>query len=256
MNLVLMSFYRMIFDPKIWRTACFYTLILYLLVWGLHALGAMPVGELSLPVSGFFKRPQAWTNMTIFGRIGNFTLAFLAIWVIASDYQHRMLRQQIIGGFSRFQMSLFYFFVCFWLSLFSCIAVFCLSFLFSDSSDVYWTLDTLKIYGLFFVQTMGYFSFALMLGIFLKSSMTVIMAFLSWTILLEYVAGYIIQHKVSEALSGYLPFKIFGSLVPYPSFSDSADAVFQMPWENLSISVAYITLFSFLGWVKLHFSDL
>lgn len=255
-RLIKLSLYKLVFYRSFWWILAIYLGIFLLIIGGIYGLGKIPIGEAELPINGFFVRPYVWQNLCTFARLGNYFLSLVVILVITNDFQYRLLRQKVINGLSREEGFLTYLFIAFAMSILSLLLVCGLGLLFSKAGESFFDLQALKVFGSFIEQSMGFFTFAILLAVIFKFSAVTIMAFLAWHLVLEHILAYIFNKYIFEGSSQYLPFRMLNELVPPPIVEGVFNTSHTFELRTILVSSGYIGIFSLLTWARLKFSDL
>lgn len=221
------------------------------------------------PQKMFFEFPTVWNWL---GYAGNwlifFILGFMAVLSITNEHTSRTLRQNIITGLHRgefFRSKL-------WFIVFI-----------SAAATVYYALCTLVIGSLntgviyfstvfkewdiiprYFLMSLGYMSFGLLVGVLVKRTGIALFVFLGYAMFLEPVLRWAVHFRFFKDKSmHFYPLNSFEDLCPIP-FAKLADgfikqndfSLFLTPAEAAASSAVFICLFLWLSYRRLKNSDL
>lgn len=200
----------------------------------------------------FYNFPDVWHNCTFIAGWFNILLYFFVLQVVTNEYQFRTIRQNIIDGLSRWQylaakaLLLLFFAVCSTL-LVALIALLCGLFL-SEAPNQAQMWQKTEYLGYYFLQLLGYLSFALLVGTLVRKQATSIIVFIGYTLVLENIIRY---RFFADNIGPYLPLQVLGALMPNPLpyyFGMGEPPV--VATEMITLSVVYILLFLGLsGWL-------
>ena len=142
---------------------------------------------------GIFNFPFIWHFNTYFADIFKFFLAIVIVSMMANEYSYGTLKQNLIDGMSKQEFILSKFLTVFVFALASTIFVFVMSLIlgYSYSSYTEFSIVFTDITYLFafFVKLLGFFSFCLFLGIFVKRSAFALGFLLVWYIVEGIIFG-------------------------------------------------------------------
>lgn len=211
---------------KVRNYGTFWTIILIYI--GLVPLAFFGLSAFNIPFfpgkSEMFGFPTVWNYITWTASWLNLLLGVLVVTITCNEITYRTQRQNIIDGLSRKQMILskFYFFTA--LAAFVTIYTFLIGFIFgliySESSDFY---SGLHYVGVYFVQTLGYFSFAFLFAVLVKRSALSIIFYI-----LIFMFKFVFVLALGETISQYMPINVIADLTPFPFFQQ----IFKMAAEQ------------------------
>ena len=217
-----------------------------------------------------FHFPSVWKYL---GYIGNwlvfFIFGFMAVLIITNEYSYRTLRQNIISGMERSEW--------FWSKVLFVIGV-------SLSASLYYALcaiviglahgmdDTIYLSTVFknssyffryFLMCLGYMSFGMLVGVWVKRTGIALFAFIGYAFLLEPVLRGIHLYFIKNETMHYYPLNVIEDLCPIP-FAEFADdflrgngfSPFLPTGITLVLATVYILLFGWLAYRRLAKSDL
>ena len=179
--------------------------------------------KLNLAEMGIFNFPFIWHFNTYIAAILKFFLAIVIVSMMANEYSYGTLKQNLIDGMSKKEFILSKFLTVVLFALCSTFFVFVMSIIlgysFSSYTEIGIVFSDLEYILAFFVKLVGFFSFCLFLGIFVKRS--------------AFALGFLIVWFFAEKIFyGILKYKIFGGTKNNNSFVDSIYQFF--PLESMS----------------------
>jgi ABC-type transport system involved in multi-copper enzyme maturation permease subunit len=256
MNLILIEWFKLKNHRFFWiGMGLFIVLMVLLLVSvgqfdmmksnGTNAEGETEQVKMTLGNAGFYKLPLLWQNTSYLAGFFKFIPAFLLLFFVASEYQYRTLRQNIIDGLT---VNEFFWSKIFSLLLFTVISVLAVGLTSVALAGQYNDLSTVSLWerseyllGLF-AEFFFLLSFALFLGILVRRSAIAIIVLLLYYFLLEPVLGF----ALGEPIASYLPTRPSRNLIEEPFTRllkvdqflgiERADSI---SWRNLLISFLY-----------------
>ncbi len=174
---------------------------------------------------GFFNFPFIWHFNTYIAAILKIFLAIVIVSMMANEYSYRTLKQNLIDGLSKKEFILSKFITVVGYALISTLFVFTVSLIlgsiFSDYTEagiIFSDLDYLIAY---FVKLLGFFSFCLFLGIWVKRSAFAIGFLVIWAMIegvLYLVMKFLLFKKteVAEMVSQFFPLNSMANLIKKP----------------------------------------
>ncbi len=229
--------------------------------------------EFHLADQGIFNFPYIWHFNTYIAAILKFFLLLVIVSMMANEYSHKTLKQNLIDGLSKkeFILSKFYTVIAF--AAISTVFVFLVSLIlgyaYSDYNEFSIVFSDLEYLLAFFIKLVGFFSFGLFMGILVKRSAFAVGGIVVWFIVESIFKGYLFWQfknsdftEVSERVNGimkFLPLESMSNLIkePFTSFNAVKSAARQMG-ENLSKNVEVqfldIAIVSFWTFVFIYLS--
>jgi ABC-type transport system involved in multi-copper enzyme maturation permease subunit len=210
---------------KIWKNKASRVLtITYFVLLSFIALIAsikfdLGIFKLNLAEMGIFNFPFIWHFNTYIAAILKFFLAIVIVSMMANEYSYGTLKQNLIDGMSKKEFILSKFLTVVLFALCSTIFVFVMSLIlgysFSSYTEFGIVFSDLEYILAFFVKLVGFFSFCLFLGIFVKRS--------------AFAIGFLFVWNIVEGIAkGILTFKIF------PDSSTAQNITQFFPLESMS----------------------
>ncbi len=205
--------------------------------------------------------PTVWRFVTYSGSYFNLFLSVIIVVLTTNEFTNRTMRQHVIDGLTKQQVIFSKFLVILGLSLFVTFYVFLVGLVFgltqSANVDLY---SNIHYVGLFFVQSLCYFSFAFLLSILIKRSALSLIIFYG-AIILELIISFFIP----QIVYAFFPFKNFAKLTPIPFLEqlivgmeqDAGEKFIQFEtWQVVSISLFFMLLFYSISYWKLKSRDM
>ncbi|MBF2052900.1 MAG: hypothetical protein IGS03_05460 [Candidatus Sericytochromatia bacterium] len=165
----------------------------------------------------FYYFPDIWHNIAYITSWFNVLLYFFVILIVTNEYQFRTVRQNVIDGLSRWQsltgkILLLLLFSIGTTVLVGLVTLAC-GFFLADTDSNPFSLEKIEYLGLYFIQTLGISSFALLVANLLRKQGMSIIAFLGYILIGEPVLRY---RLLPESWGEYLPMQALGQLIPNP----------------------------------------
>lgn len=238
-----------------WLAVVAYALLMPGLFISLYRLN-INIQGMSLGFS-FYNFPDVWHNTTFIASWFNILLYFFVMLVVTNEYQFRTIRQNVIDGLSRWQylggkVMLLLLFAIGSTGLVAVLSLLCGLFL-SDKANQAEMFVKTEFLALYFVQLLGYLSFALFLATVVRKQGMSIILFLGYSLVFETILRYRVIPE-SWNIGPYLPLQAIGSVIPNP-----LPAYFGAPPTKtfdttiLACSAVYILVFIVAsGWVIRH----
>jgi len=123
---------------------------------------------------GIFNFPYIWHFNTFITAFFKLFLAIVIVSMMANEYSNKTIKQNLIDGLSKKEFILSKFLTVISFSLISTVFVFVVSLIlglvYSDYNEISIIFSDLEFVFAFFIKLVGFFSFCLFLGIFVKRS--------------------------------------------------------------------------------------
>lgn len=268
---------------KIWknRASRVLTLTYFILLTSIALFASIKfdIGPIKLHLAeiGIFNFPYIWHFNTYFASLLKLFLAIVIVSMMANEYSYGTLKQNLIDGMSKQEFILSKFLTVVLFALVSTIFVFIMSLILGYSFSSYTEFDIvfsdLEYLLAYFVKLVGFFSFCLFLGIFVKRSAFALGFLLVWNIiegiasaLLHFeifpkseIAGKITQFFPLESMSNLIvePFtrlsfvKTIGTQIGVENLKD-----YEVHFSNIVIVLVWTAIFIFLSYKILKKRDL
>ncbi len=222
---------------------------------------------------GIFNFPYIWHFNTYIAAILKFFLLLVIVSMMANEYSHKTLKQNLIDGLSKkeFILSKFYTVVVF--AAISTVFVFLVSlilgYVYSDYNEFSIVFSDLEYLLAFFIKLVGFFSFGLFMGILVKRSAFAVGGIVVWFIAESIFKGYLFWQfknsdfsEVSERVNSvmrFLPLESMSNLIkePFTSFNAVKSAARRMGEDlskNVDVQFLDIAIVSFWTFVFIYLS--
>lgn len=208
-----------------------------------------------------FDFPHIWNFITYSASFFNILLAVSVVIITTNDIQYKTMRQNIIEGLTKHQVILGKFVFVIFLSLIATLYTFLcglvIGLLESENMNIY---QNIHLNVLYFIQTIGYFSFAFLFAIVVKRPAVAIVTFIVY-FPVETIVGNIISSKMYR----FFPLKVYADLTPRPFFkavlnsgnrAEKANMLILTLGEQLTLASGYIFLCFAFTYVLLRRRDL
>lgn len=268
---------------KIWKNRASRVLtISYFVILSFIALIAsinIKIGNFQLHFAemGIFNFPFIWHFNTYIAAILKFFLAIVIVSMMANEYSYGTLKQNLIDGMSKKEFVLSKFLTVVLFAFVSTFFVFIMSLIlgysfssYTELSIVFSDMDYLLAY---FVKLVGFFSFCLFLGVFVKRSAFAIGFLFVWNII-EGIANGILTFKVfpksntAEQITQFFPLESMSNLIVEPitrlsvikniqtAVGDTNVKDYSVQFSSIFIVLVWTTLFIFLSYKIIKKRDL
>lgn len=211
------------------RSARVITLVYFILITFIALISSIEFnfGDFHFRVAdqGIFNFPYIWHFNTYIAAILKLFLAIVIVSMMANEYSHRTLKQNLIDGLSKKEFILSKFITVCGLALVSTLFVFIISMIlglsFSDydeASIIFSDLDYMLAY---LIKLVGFFTFCLFLGILVKRSAFALGFLFIWTIA-ETIIYSLLKWKyfkgtdVAESITQFFPLSAMSNLIIEP----------------------------------------
>ena len=195
-----------------------------------------------------FGFPTVWNYITWTASWLNLLLGVLIVTITCNEITFRTQRQNIIDGLSRKQMILskFYFFTALaaFVTLYTFLIGFIFGMIYSGFNNVF---SGIEYVGVYFIQTIGYFSFAFLFAVLVKRSALAIIFYI-----LIFFFKFVFVLALGDTISQYMPINVIADLTPFPFFKE----IFKMAAEQDPNFVAPVIISQTvrslvaLGWIS------
>lgn len=171
-----------------------------------------PAIRLIVGDAAFFQFPLVWKVTALSASFVNILLCVSIVIITCNEIHFKTMRQNVIDGLSKGQVIFSKFLIVVIFSLFVTFYTFFVGFIFGaingGMDHVFEGIDLIFRY---FLQTLGYFSFAFLFALLLKKPALSIVLFIVY-FPIEWILKFFIGHEVHQ----FLPLKSFADLTPLP----------------------------------------
>lgn len=207
--------------------------------------------------------PTVWGYITYSASWLNLLLGVLVVIITCNEINFKTQRQNIIDGLSRKQVILSKFYFLTALAVVVTLYTFFIGFIFGIfNSDITEMFKGTEAIGVYFIQTIGYFSFAFFFAVLVKRPALSIIFYV-----LIFALKFIFVIVLGETVSQFMPINVIGDLTPFPFFKEffamleAQDPNVQLPYimPQMVRSLAatgWITIFVFVSYLVLKKRDL
>ncbi len=205
-------------------------------------------GPQKMGLDYFMSFPLIWNTTTWLASWFNIFIAILVIILIGNEFRFRTFKQHIIEGVTRNQLLLGKYFVSFAIALvFSFVVIIVVALFGLINTEEF----TVKLFFenshrvlLYFLQSIAYMSFAIMITMLLRNTMLSFFVFIAYFIF-EWIVRIILLGFGLQAANSYFPMKIITNLTPEPfGLSEIIkNPTVTSPIVSTSLLVIYISIF-------------
>lgn len=228
-----------------WAIILIYMVVVPLLFFGIGSI-SFPFFPSKAELFGF---PTVWNYITWSASWINLLLGVLVVTLTCNEFTFRTHRQNIIDGLTRKQviLSKFYFYT--FLAAMATLYTFLIGLVFGL---IYSSIDNMfeEIYyvGIYFIQTLGYFSFAYLFAVLVRKSALAIVLYI-----VIFIVKFIFVLTLGDTIAQFMPINVIADLTPFPFFK----ALFEMAAaQDPNAYIPYILPQSIrtvtaLGWISI-----
>ncbi len=229
-----------------------------------------------LAEQGIFNFPYIWHFNSFVAALFKLFLAIVIVSMMANEYSNKTIKQNLIDGLSKKEFILSKFLTVISFALISTVFVFVVSLVlglaYSDYNEVSIIFSDLEFILAFFVKLVGFFSFCLFLGIFVKRSAFALGFLILWLIVEQLIFGLLGWKVMSWENAGrvkdLLPLESMSNLIEEPftrlgAVKTVADQIgeklsldYHVHWYEVLVVLAWTALFIYLSYALLRKRDL
>ncbi len=225
---------------------------------------------------GIFNFPYIWHFNTFIAAFFKLFLAIVIVSMMANEYSNKTIKQNLIDGLSKKEFVLSKFLTVSIFSLVSTIFVFIVSLIlglkYSDYNEISIIFSDLEFLLAFFVKLLGFFSFCLFLGIFVKKSAFALGFLVLWLIFEQFMYGILgwkfTSWETAQSIKNVFPMESMQNLIKEPS--RRLDAVqelgnqigtnlsydYHVHWYQILIVLVWTMVFVYASYALLEKRDL
>ncbi len=267
---------------KLWNNRASKVLILsyFVLLTSIALVAAIKfdIGPIKfhLAEQGIFNFPYIWHFNTFITAFFKLFLAIVIVSMMANEYSNKTIKQNLIDGLSKKEFILSKFLTVISFSLISTVFVFVVSLIlglvYSDYNEISIIFSDLEFVFAFFIKLVGFFSFCLFLGIFVKRSAFALGFLILWQIFEGFVRGMlrwkVLDSEGTDVVMGFFPLNAMFNLVKEPfsrlsAVQNVANQIgeefkfdFQVHWYEILIVLIWTVIFIYLSYALLKKRDL
>lgn len=173
---------------------------------------------------GIFDFPYIWHFNSFIAAFFKLFLAVVIVSMMANEYSNKTIKQNLIDGLSKWEFIYSKFLTVLALSAVSTIFLFIISFLlglgYSSYDEISIIFSGLEFILAYFIKLVGFFSFCLFLGIFVKRSAFALGFLILWAIVEQLIFGLlgwkITNWDTAMTIKGFFPLESMANLVKEP----------------------------------------
>ncbi|MCL6265266.1 ABC transporter permease [Flagellimonas myxillae] len=225
---------------------------------------------------GIFNFPYIWHFNTFVTAIFKLFLAIVIVSMMANEYSNKTIKQNLIDGLSKKEFIASKFLTVISFSLVSTVFVFAVSMIlgliYSDYNELSIIFSDLEFVLAFFFKLVGFFSFCLFLGIFVKRSAFALGFLILWVILEQIIFGVLgwkfTTWEVAQSIKNFFPLESMQNLIKEPftrlsavqnigqQIGENMDFDYQVYWYEFLVVIFWTVLFVYLSYALLKKRDL
>jgi len=204
--------------------------------------------------------PHVWEFTTYSASWFNILMGVTIVIITCNEIHFRTWKQNVIDGLTKRQVIVSKLLVIFCIStivtIYTALVAFVFGCVYTGISEAFNGIDKVWMY---YLQTMGYFSFAfLFASLVRKPALSIVLFVVSFWV--EFIIGVVLNLTVSPKIYQYFPLKVFADLTPFP-FIELVDPGHKnswlMPlWGQVLLSFFYIAVFFTIAYRVLRKRDL
>ncbi len=229
-----------------------------------------------LAEQGIFNFPYIWHFNSFVAAFFKLFLAIVIVSMMANEYSNKTIKQNLIDGLSKKEFILSKFLTVTSFALISTVFVFIvtliLGLIYSDYNEISIIFSDLEFLFAFFVKLVGFFSFCLFLGIFVKRSAFALGFLVLWLIVEQLLFGLLgwklMSWENARIVKDFFPLQSMTNLVQEPfsrlgAVKSVADQIgekleldYAVHWYQVLIVLLWTAVFVYLSYALLRKRDL
>ena len=185
------------------------------------------LGDINFRIAdqGIFNFPFIWHFNTWVAAILKLFLAIVIVSMMANEYSHRTLKQNLIDGLSKKEFVLSKFLTVIAFAAISTLFVFVVSLTlglsFSDYNEIGIIFSDMEYLLAYFIKLVGFFSFCLFLGVLVKRSAFALGFLLIWSFAENIIFGllkwkFFKETDIAETVTQFFPLASMSNLIKEP----------------------------------------
>lgn len=229
-----------------------------------------------LAEQGIFNFPYIWHFNTFITAFFKLFLAVVIVSMMANEYSNKTIKQNLIDGLSKKEFILSKFLTVVSFALISTLFVFAVSMIlgliYSDYTELSIIFSDLEFLLAFFLKLVGFFSFCMFLGIFVKRSAFALGFLVLWQVFEGFSRGMIrwklFDGDTTDTIMGFFPLNSMWNLIKEPfsrlsavqsvanQIGEKFDMDYQVHWYEILIVLGWTAIFVYLSYALLKKRDL
>lgn len=222
--------------------------------------------QFHLADAGIFNFPYIWHFNTYIAAILKFFLLLVIVSMMANEYSHKTLKQNLIDGLSKKEFILSKFYTVITFAAVSTIFIFVVSLIlgliYSDYNELAIIFSDLDYLLAFFIKLVGFFSLGLFFGILIKRSAFAVGAIVVWLIIESIAKGLLYWNfrssdNTSEIVNGitqFFPLESMANLIKEPftrlgavkTVANQVGESFDKNYDVSFVSIVIVSVWTFL----------
>lgn len=229
--------------------------VLLLPLWNYEvANGLIKIGGGEVNGPNFFRSaysfPQVWGNIGFWGSYFIWFLSILVIIITTNEYTYRTNRQNVIDGWTRTQFFHAKIFLVVVFALLATVYLFVLGIIFGSiySGSLSSAFSEIQQVLYFFILSLDYLGFALLIALWVRRSGFAIGLFLLYAMIIESILKGILNNYGNQSYGNFLPLQASDELLPFPLLQ------IAKPFMNLGPTISTTTYaFVALCWCAIYY---
>ncbi|WP_335966577.1 ABC transporter permease [Galbibacter sp. PAP.153] len=224
---------------------------------------------------GIFNFPYIWHFNTYIAAFFKLFLAIVIVSMMSNEYSNKTIKQNLIDGLSKKEFILSKFLTVVVFSIISTIFIFVVSLIlgmiYSDYTELSIIFSDLEYFLAFFVKLLGFFSFCLFLGMFVKRSAFALGFLILWQVfegIFYGLAHWQLDSNIANGISRFLPLEAMSNLIKEPfsrlgavqsvasQVGESITKDYSVHWYEILIVLVWTFIFIYLSFALLKKRDL
>ena len=208
-----------------------------------------------------FAFPIVWQSVAYIAGWLHFIPAILLILTVTNEFSFRTHRQNLLEGWSRVQFLGAKWATALGLTFYTVVVALVVTVIAGAVSKSTPTVEGGEYLLLFFLQSLVYNAFSLLLAFLIRRAALSLAAFLMYSVILENIVAFLLNLKFT-GVGNYLPLEAAGGLVPIPYLKEQAEKVAPGLIADPGlvvfglVSVGYLCLFAGILWARFRREDL
>ena len=225
---------------------------------------------------GIFDFPYIWHFNAFIASFFKLFLAVVIVSMMANEYSNKTIKQNLIDGLSKWEFIYSKFLTILAFAAISTVFLFVISLglglAYSSFDEIGIIFSDLEFILGYFVKLLGFFSFCLFLGIFVKRSAFALGFLILWLIVEQLIFGLIgwklTSWETAQNIKNLLPLESMQNLVDEPftrlsavknlgnQIGEDLNFDYAVHWYEILIVLAWTTIFIYLSYALLKKRDL
>lgn len=207
-----------------------------------------------------FGFPNIWNTVAWMSSWVLFFPGFIIIFLITNEYSFKTHRQNIIDGLSRRQFVWVKLWVALILAIASTLVVLLTTLIFGLASGSTFTLAGIQYTGYYFIASLIYILFALLLAFLLRRAALAVGIYFIYGLIIDNIIPGLLRNSFEGKPYGtyLMPLDVADGLLPFPFFKSQVQMVVQTPnaYICLAICIAWIIFYHWFTLRKFERDDL